>query len=698
MAFFILGDDDPSVNLVPTADDDDEREDAELDCHGGRGREGDGDNKDDLLAQILTEVDGFLQEERSSPKRKRARREIETKEQHGNLHSLQTKLQDAETRATTFQRRFKELEKRNLDFLAETKEREACWFEEKHVMEEEIMALKLSSKSGDVKVAEKLRDTLRTIREMRSAQQGWKAKETELVASASTLEKQRKKLEVSLASSEDIVKELRAENLLLRSERVKVLKGRDGDENQAPAESERSMAQISQLERSKRQLERELKSLKEHHPNQEILQTKYDEIEEKFEKAQAKLLKFEQGHVHYDHLIRQQEEWDELFRSLMKDQNREGVAGTYDETTATPMKVMLLLGQLQDGQKVTAKMNKVLQKRLAELEKENTTLKGNASASKSLENQTAQQFAIAEERYRRLKSQCAFLEKQNSSLKSVLQSFADEQDAAVVAQDGEDETAFTERKQLLMAVLKNSDTQWRSVAKEMSASPSPAAHSALRRRMAKLEIELKEKDDENVRLKKERLKLDEIIGRLEMQVGRGEYNKQTTKVLHMRINPAAKAKEDETKRLKDEISRLRAEVSNGKKSSDCASSAEQAANAKLVENLKKKNERLKEVFKNMTSRFKTAVYQLTGWKVDMEMLHGKPIVLRSIFAEKESDRIEFHMADSGDIQLLETPFARQVDEKTFFFLTTCKSPPAFLSKLTLELFEKTTMTGTGSIM
>ena len=74
-----------------------------------------------------------------------------------------------------------------------------------------------------------------------------------------------------------------------------------------------------------------------------------------------------------------------------------------------------------------------------------------------------------------------------------------------------------------------------------------------------------------------------------------------------------------------------------------------------------------------------------------------PVVLRSIFAENESDRLEFQMSSTGGIQLMDTAFAKQLDEKILFYLTTCRSFPAFLSQLTLQLFEKTTMTGAGTI-
>ena len=88
---------------------------------------------------------------------------------------------------------------------------------------------------------------------------------------------------------------------------------------------------------------------------------------------------------------------------------------------------------------------------------------------------------------------------------------------------------------------------------------------------------------------------------------------------------------------------------------------------------------MKQVFKDLRTKYKNAVYILTGWKIDMDMRSSsKPVVLRSIFAENESDRLEFQMSSSGGIQLMDTAFAKQIDEKVLFYLTTYKSFPAFL--------------------
>lgn len=48
----------------------------------------------------------------------------------------------------------------------------------------------------------------------------------------------------------------------------------------------------------------------------------------------------------------------------------------------------------------------------------------------------------------------------------------------------------------------------------------------------------------------------------------------------------------------------------------------------------------------------------------------------------------------GDtLELLETEFASRLDQKLFAYLTSCNSVPAFLSNVTIELFESQTFLG-----
>lgn len=226
--------------------------------------------------------------------------------------------------------------------------------------------------------------------------------------------------------------------------------------------------------------------------------------------------------------------------------------------------------------------------------------------------------------------------------------------------------------------------------------------------------------------------------RLKGEIGRGAYNPETTKVLHMKKNPAKdeaftrqKAAEEELERLKEENNQLKAQIQQVSAQSSSSSSearstsvldvstlAADAGNRSTTEDsdTKKRVERLKDLFGKKMRQFREAVYLLTGYKVDMNITAHSgetQLVLRSMYAEREEvsfyrtdcanvflnfvhyghmqDYLQFKMTD-GKLEMLETPFCARIDSKVTAYLTVCKSVPAFLSNLTLDLFEKTTFT------
>mmetsp|Transcript_14866 Transcript_14866/g.52962 ORF Transcript_14866/g.52962 Transcript_14866/m.52962 type:complete len:526 (+) Transcript_14866:644-2221(+) len=144
------------------------------------------------------------------------------------------------------------------------------------------------------------------------------------------------------------------------------------------------------------------------------------------------------------------------------------------------------------------------------------------------------------------------------------------------------------------------------------------------------------------------------------------------RVLHLALNPAASA--------------AAARASFGAPA--VASPAELAPALDAT----KLHARLKEKFREHLNWFREAVYLLTGFRVDMTTSGGEAprVRLRSMFAEREDDALEFQLADGG-VQLLATPFAEALDERLFAALKLCHSVPAFLANVQLSLFENQTL-------
>ena len=61
--------------------------------------------------------------------------------------------------------------------------------------------------------------------------------------------------------------------------------------------------------------------------------------------------------------------------------------------------------------------------------------------------------------------------------------------------------------------------------------------------------------------------------------------------------------------------------------------------AEEIETLKKRIRRMNELFTSQTNRFRDAVYQLTGWYVEMST-HESKLRIRSHYANKDNDYLE----------------------------------------------------------
>ena len=106
------------------------------------------------------------------------------------------------------------------------------------------------------------------------------------------------------------------------------------------------------------------------------------------------------------------------------------------------------------------------------------------------------------------------------------------------------------------------------------------------------------------------------------------------------------------------------------------------------------NQRLKENFKKMIAQYKASVYLLTGFKVEMGTEPERPkLKIRSMYAENEGDFLLFRYDEDDKLQLLESEYAKTIDPQSFQYLNVCHSIPAFLSNVTLSLFDKQTFLG-----
>ncbi|KAK9710114.1 coiled-coil domain-containing protein mad1 [Basidiobolus ranarum] len=218
---------------------------------------------------------------------------------------------------------------------------------------------------------------------------------------------------------------------------------------------------------------------------------------------------------------------------------------------------------------------------------------------------------------------------------------------------------------------------------------------------------------ENGMLVKENESLDKQLGALEFALGRGEYNPSKTRVLQLIDNPTSRevnirastldSLKAENKQLLQKIQELQTTRPNPAAKATTEDSDMipyqsyanlQNENRRLEDQVAEKEKRmmrLKEVWKAKAQEYREAVYSLLGYKFDF--LENGRVRLSSIYASQDDHSFIFTSGDndSGTMQLIgggNTEYMRSLHNMIQFWVVERGSIPAFLSSVTLELFDK----------
>jgi mitotic spindle assembly checkpoint protein MAD1 len=175
----------------------------------------------------------------------------------------------------------------------------------------------------------------------------------------------------------------------------------------------------------------------------------------------------------------------------------------------------------------------------------------------------------------------------------------------------------------------------------------------------------------------------------ESLAGKGSFNPDGTRVLHLETNPLSEAIRE---RYESEIRLLRRQLeATGQKPAAAGNSAGEVDPSKL-------HQRLKEQFKEKIGLFREAVYLMTGYKVDMVTTGSEErprFKVRSVYAERQEDHLMFVWPASKDVRsldLADTELARLLAKTdSYHYMTKFNSLPAFMASVQLSLFEKSTI-------
>lgn len=230
-----------------------------------------------------------------------------------------------------------------------------------------------------------------------------------------------------------------------------------------------------------------------------------------------------------------------------------------------------------------------------------------------------------------------------------------------------------------------------------------------------VEVLIQERDSavaEKQELSRERDTLEQEMKKL------NDYNRETTKVLHLKINPETQARanrSEETvetlkarnKILEHKLEKLQQQQAQHQGSQGYVDTAAPHNLREKLEESEKRMLRLKEAFHSKINEFRTVIYLLFGYRVDL--IRESEYRLSPMYAEEEHDHLVFKYAKARaattssssssppTVHLLDTEFTiNKVKSDTMDHLKTYGSIPAFLSLLTLDLFNQQTVFGGGS--
>ncbi|XP_037945994.1 mitotic spindle assembly checkpoint protein MAD1 isoform X2 [Teleopsis dalmanni] len=269
------------------------------------------------------------------------------------------------------------------------------------------------------------------------------------------------------------------------------------------------------------------------------------------------------------------------------------------------------------------------------------------------------------------------------------------------------ETQLRKRVEMLEKTLAGYKEEFSKLETELSnAKKLPQSEQQLESGDAGYEYMKKELD--NLRLDNEKLRRrkEELELELEHRCLKGDFNVDRYKVLHLENNPASEAykyADNLIEKLQAEIERLKRRNKKLEDDSEGTQSRLNETNS-MTMNIKELNQlraelesnnhkmkKLKEQYKAVNSEFREVVYMMFGYRVDRIGNNGCYTV-SSMYAESPNDYLNFIFDDTSNLKLLETPYSITLKDSIETLLIGNKSLPLFLSSLTLELYDRTTVT------
>ncbi|ALC42038.1 Mad1 [Drosophila busckii] len=234
---------------------------------------------------------------------------------------------------------------------------------------------------------------------------------------------------------------------------------------------------------------------------------------------------------------------------------------------------------------------------------------------------------------------------------------------------------------------------------EQLQDPSPSTECGYD--SVKQELDTLRMENERLTRRKEELELE-----LEHRCLRGDFNMGQYKVLHIKQNPAQEAydiSKNIVEKLQAEIERLKRrnkklEEDQEQTQDTISGSTGMTMNFKELNQMRAeletangKMKKMKDCFKAASKEFRDVCYMLLGYRIDRVGANSH-YRISSMYAESPDDYLSISVNESNCLALLESPYSKTLKPAIDQQLAANNSFPAFFSALTLELFQRATVT------
>ena len=571
---------------------------------------------------------------------------------------------------------FMEQENASLKRLAE--ERASKYYEEKKKWQQKLRSLEFESKPSSSAASTASAAALRaTAAAAPSDKEKWAALEQSVLSKYEEL----KRSTLKNTDLEATIKKLEQE---LQSNRSNG--GTSGQSKEEIVELHDLRKRYSDLEVVHRRKSREMERLEQKLKNQALVEEELAAANARLKLLQNTVDSIQGLETSCNMLANEKKQWTALFRDILTESDGLDLVQSSAAVDVTPLAVFRALGSYQMRSALLLKAKGEGETALADQRSAIVRLEAALAQSEASRSQAVAEQGRLESRMKINQQQTKLFQDEVATLRSVVQSY----DAEFKIGKPDVDKVLAKKDEVIAQLRRDVDDIRPRLLERLSGDESALGHRDEEAGSAAAEI---------VWLRAQLADLQSRHAELS-HVTRMDYIPRRTRVLHLAGNPCSAhglSSPAESSVPMEQLKRLRAEARQGGARRDtafeaaatCASSSSSGAadSGKL-------NQRLKEMFKERITAFREAVYLLTGYKVDLysaeQSSGGHPrLRLRSMYAEDPDDSLLFQWRD-GALELIETPFAAKLDQKLFAYLTTCNSVPAFLSNVTIDLFDNQT--------